>query len=341
MTERHDLSTSFLKASGWSKAARAPLAGDASNRRYERLKAADGTPAVLMDAPPEKGEDVRPFVAIAEYLTSLGLSAPRILAADPEQGFLLLEDLGDDLFARVVVREPTLENSLYTAATDVLLALQGHTPPTSLAPYDAAVMADMAALAYRWYGAQNTGSMAAQSAAFHTAFQALLAEHIPVQTVLIQRDYHAENLLWLPERAGPARVGLLDFQDAMLGHPAYDLVSLLQDARRDVPLSIEQDMLAHYLAQSGEDETAFKAAYALLGAQRNLRILGVFARLSLYSSKPHYVDFIPRVWAYLMRDLAHPLLADIRAMLLADLPAPEEALLTELKAKCGTVLTLS
>ena len=340
MTERYNLSTDFLAAAGWSDAVRAPLAGDASNRCYERLQAADGSPAVLMDAPPEKGEDVRPFVAIAEYLTSLGLSAPHILAADTECGFLLLEDLGDDLFARVVLSAPALETELYTAATDVLLALHSHTPPQSLAPYNAHVMADMAALAYRWYGAQETGSMAAQSDAFHTAFQALLNAHIPDQTVLIQRDYHAENLLWLPTRIGPARVGLLDFQDAMLGHPAYDLVSLLQDARRDVPPAIEQKMLAHYIDESGHDETEFHAAYALLGAQRNLRILGVFARLSLLAGKPHYVDFIPRVWGYLIRDLEHPLLSDIRTQLLADLPAPSEALLTELKAKCGTLQTL-
>ena len=339
MTQRHDLSTGFLAAAGWGEALRAPLAGDASNRRYERLQAADGAPAVLMDAPPEKGEDVRPFVAIAEYLTGLGLSAPRILAADPEHGFLLLEDLGDDLFARVVLDRPPLETELYCAATDVLLALHSHRPPPALAPYDAPVMADMAALAYRWYGAQETGSMAALSQTFHAAFQALLAEHIPDQTVLIQRDYHAENLLWLPARSGPARVGLLDFQDAMLGHPAYDLVSLLQDARRDVPPAVEQEMIARYIAKSGHDAAQFQAAYALLGAQRNLRILGVFARLSLLAGKPHYVDFIPRVWDYLMRDLEHPLLADIRARLLADLPAPSEALLTELKAKCATVQT--
>ena len=339
MTQRLDLSTAFLSASGWGSAARAPLAGDASNRRYERLTAADGTPAVLMDAPPEKGEDVRPFVAIADYLTSLGLSAPRILAADEANGFLLLEDLGDDLFARVVVKTPALEADLYTAATDVLLALHQHTPP-QLAPYDAPVMADMAALAYRWYGAQNTGALESESAAFHSAFQALLSEHIPAPTVLIQRDYHAENLLWLPEHRGAARVGLLDFQDAMLGHPAYDLVSLLQDARRDVPVEVEQKMLAYYIAQSGHEAESFTAAYALLGAQRNLRILGVFGRLSLHANKPHYVDFIPRVWGYLLRDLAHPVLAPVRAQLLADLPAPSSALLTELKDKCGTVPTL-
>lgn len=338
MTLRQDLSTAFLLASGWGSAARAPLAGDASNRRYERLTATDGTPAVLMDAPPEKGEDVRPFMAIADYLTGLGLSAPRILAADEANGFLLLEDLGDDLFARAVVKTPALETTLYTAATDVLLELHQHTPP-QLAPYDAPVMADMAVLAYRWYGARNTGSLESRSAAFHDAFQALLSAHIPEATVLIQRDYHAENLLWLPGRTGAARVGLLDFQDAMLGHPAYDLVSLLQDARRDVPVEVEQEMLAYYIARSGHEAERFTAAYALLGTQRNLRILGVFGRLSLHANKPHYIDFIPRVWGYLLRDLAHPVLAPVRAQLLADLPAPSNALLTELKDKCGTVPT--
>ncbi|WP_298677402.1 phosphotransferase [uncultured Lentibacter sp.] len=339
MTERNALLTAFLDASGWGNAARAPLAGDASNRRYERLTSAEGLPAVLMDAPPEKDEDVRPFMAIASYLASLGLSAPQILASDTAHGFLLLEDLGDDLFARVVKAAPAQETELYTAATEVLLHLHASPPPEQLARYDATVMAEMAALAYRWYGAQDTQRLAKKSAAFKDRFEALLASECPDQTVLIQRDYHAENLLWLPARSGPARVGLLDFQDAMLGHPAYDLVSLLQDARRDVPRATEQAMLAHYISASGQDREGFTAAYALLGAQRNLRILGVFARLSLLAGKPHYIDLIPRVWGYLMRDLAHPVLAPLRAQLLADLPAPSDALLRELKVKCATAQT--
>ncbi|MBU2980358.1 phosphotransferase [Lentibacter algarum] len=332
MTNRAQKIEAFLAKSGWSEATRSPLAGDASNRRYERLSLR-GQPAVLMDAPPEKGEDVRPFVQVAEHLTQVGLSAPDILAVDAENGFLLLEDLGDALFARVIPDQLAFETPLYEAATDVLLALHKAPALEGLKPYDAEVMSNMAALAHRWYADTSADS-------FLPAFRALLETHITDFSVLIQRDYHAENLLWLPERVGPARVGLLDFQDAMLGHPAYDLVSLLQDARRDVPPHIEVTMLNRYISASGQSAEGFKAAYALLGAQRNLRILGVFARLSLHFNKPHYVDFIPRVWAYLMRDLEHPVLADLRYQLLADLPAPSETLLKELKEKCGTVPTL-
>ncbi len=332
MTSRSDKITAFLEASGWGQASRAPLAGDASNRRYERLSL-NGAPAVLMDAPPEKGEDVRPFVEVARYLSGLGLSAPNIVAADEAHGFLLLEDLGDALFARAIPEDPSLEMPLYTAATDVLLTLHNAPPPSTLKPYDATVMADMAALAHRWYAGKEAGS-------FTESFRALLAEHVTDLSVLIQRDYHAENLLWLPDRTGPARVGLLDFQDAMLGHPAYDLVSLLQDARRDVPPAVEVAMLKHYISSSGSNRDCFERAYALLGVQRNLRILGVFGRLSLHYNKPHYVDFIPRVWGYLLRDLEHPALAPIRTQLLADLPEPSETLLRDLKEKCGTVLTL-
>lgn len=337
---RETLLSSFLASTEWSSAKRAPLAGDASNRRYERLTDTDGKQAVLMDAPPEKGEDVRPFVKIAEFLTASGLSAPRILAEDTEHGFLLLEDLGDALFARVIPDAPELEETLYAAATDVLLALHDATPPEGLSPYDGIVKTDMAALAYRWYRDFGSDTVSAETSAFKAAFQPLMKAHFRDLPVLVQRDYHAENLLWLPEREGAARVGLLDFQDAMLGHPAYDLVSLLQDARRDVPEEIETRMIRYYCEKSGTEQSHFEEAYALLGAQRNLRILGVFGRLSLHANKPHYVDFIPRVWGYLLRDLEHPVLAPVRDMILQDLPEPTDAHLEELKSKCGTIPTL-
>lgn len=335
---RGELARAFLAGAGWETAHRVPLAGDASNRRYERLSL-DGAPAVLMDAPPEKGEDVRPFMHIAEHLEGLGLSAPRILASDPVNGFLLLEDLGDALFARVIPDQPELETSLYTAATDVLLALHAAEPPSGLKVYDADVMAELAALSYRWYAAAGTDEKRCEAEAFQSAFRDLLEAHITDLSVLIQRDYHAENLLWLPERKGTARVGLLDFQDAMLGHPAYDLVSLLQDARCDVPAELEDGMIAHYCVTRDIDRQAFETAYALLGAQRNLRILGVFARLSLHFCKPHYIDFIPRVWHYLERDLAHPALSSVRSKLLTDLPEPTQDHLNRLKDACGTIPT--
>jgi len=168
---------------------------------------------------------------------------------------------------------------------------------------------------------------------------ATLAEHAPDCDVLVQRDYHAENLLWLPKRTGHARVGLLDFQDAALGHRAYDLVSLLQDARRDVPITLEDTMIRHYISQTGLESDAFKTAYAVWGAQRNLRILGVFARLCLRDGKAHYVDLIPRVWGLLQRDLGHPELSNVKRIIDAHVPAPSPARLENLKSRCATAQT--
>ena len=181
------------------------------------------------------------------------------------------------------------------------------------------------------------GADAARETAFTEAFKPLLDTYVRETPVMILRDYHAENLLWLPARQGPARAGQLDFQDAMLGHPAYDLVSLLQDARRDVSSDVAEAMVRHYCHQTNSNHSDFTTAYHLLGAQRNLRILGVFARLSLMAGKPHYIDLIPRVWAHLMHDLAHPALAPVAALIRADLPEPTPALLQRLKDLCGTV----
>ncbi|MFD3188921.1 aminoglycoside phosphotransferase family protein [Sedimentitalea sp. HM32M-2] len=330
MPDRKNLARSFLATTDWANARRAPLAGDASNRRYERLTdPVSLKTAVLMDAPPERGEDVRPFLRIARHLTALGLSAPEILAEDVPHGFLLIEDLGDDLFARVIPAQPGLEPDLYAAATDVLLVLhRADLPP--LAAYNTAVMTDLAALALTQYRRAITGDNGPESA-FRDTFETVLDGLTPMNSVLIQRDYHAENLLWLPHRQGVARVGLLDFQDAMSGHPAYDLVSLLQDARRDVAPRIETEMITRYLAETGLDRDAFEVAYAALGVQRNLRILGVFARLARAYGKPHYVDLIPRVWAHLTRDLQHPALTPVAGLLQQALPPPDPETLQKLK----------
>ncbi|WP_050931615.1 aminoglycoside phosphotransferase family protein [Aestuariivita boseongensis] len=326
---RADLANTFLNRTDWATAQRKPLAGDASNRRYERLHM-DGETAVFMDAPPEKGEDVRPFIAIAEYLTSVGLSGPRILARDEERGFLILEDLGDDLYARVVARDPGSEDMLYTAATDALIALHRAKPPR-LAAYDADIMTEKAAMAFTHYKAGILGQEdTVETAAFCTAFKPLLAHLTNGPQVLIQRDYHAENLLWLPHRKGIARVGMLDFQDAMLGHPAYDLVSILQDARRDVPPETEDRMIRHYVDQTGTDAERFRAAYAALGVQRNLRIIGVFVRLGLHMGKTHYIDLIPRVWGLLLRDLEHDAMKPVALMIRDALPEPTPDALSRL-----------
>lgn len=341
MRDRAALASEFLNGTDWRGARREMLAGDASNRRYERVfHPQTGQSAVLMDADPAKGEDVRPFTRIARHLSAQGLSAPRILAEDAGRGFLLLEDLGDALFARVVLAEPGLEETLYTAATDVLSALHRAPLPAGLAEYDPALMTRMAALAHDWYLRGAHGADVTAKSAFSATFEPILQQMEGTADVLIQRDYHAENLLWLPDRQGVARVGLLDFQDAMAGHRAYDLVSLLQDARRDVPPEIETTMIAHYIYENDMDPTAFEAAYAILGTQRNLRILGVFARLSMHFGKPHYVDLIPRVWDHLIRDLDHPALSPVRSMIVDVLPEPDQNVLQRLKDQCGTVPTL-
>jgi len=333
MPDRAALIDAFLDASGWGAAARAPLAGDASNRRYLRLAQPDGTRAVLMDAPPARGEDVRPFATIARHLRGLGLSAPAILAEDDSAGLLLLEDLGDALFARVLSHDPAMEPALYRAAIDLLIALHRSAPPEGLAAYHPALMADLAALALDWY---RRGATGAADAALRGRFQAVMETHLATlpeaDAVLIQRDFHAENLLWLPDRSGVARVGLLDFQDAMRGHRAYDLVSLLQDARRDVAPETARAMRAHYINTTGADAESFTTAFHWLGAQRNLRILGVFARLSLRDGKPHYVDLIPRVWAHLRTDLRHPALAPLAELVAEALPPPTPAHLGRLRA---------
>ena len=332
MTDRATLAESFLATTDWARAARAPLAGDASNRRYERLTDPEtGQTAVLMDAPPEKGEDVRPFVTIDRFLRDQGLSAPEIYAEDAETGFLLLEDLGDALFAKVLAADPTPERQLYEAATHVLIALHEAAAP-ELPAYDPPLMANLAGLAFTKYRAGILGDDGGEAyRRFLPRFEDILRDTTGGKQVVILRDYHAENLLWLPERSGPARVGLLDFQDAMLGHPAYDLVSLLQDIRRDVPAGIEIAMTDLYISASGMDDHAFRTAYAVLGTQRNLRILGVFARLATDYGKPHYLDLIPAVWAHVKRDLDHPALAPVADLLLEALPAPTPEALDKLR----------
>lgn len=327
--------TAFLGAAGWGDARRAFLAGDASDRRYERVKL-HGQTAVLMDAPPGKGDDPKDFVAIANHLNRLGLSAPRIFAQDFAQGFLLIEDLGDALFARLILQNPTAEAALYAAATDVLTHLQSQPAPPALPNLSAADWANAAGFALEWYRVAITGDKGDIPHFTHRLGAALHA-HADGPRVLILRDYHAENLLWLPERDGLAKVGLLDFQLAQMGQPAYDLVSLLQDARRDVPPEIERDMIQRFC--QGQDGPRFAAAYATIGAQRALRILGIFARLCMVGGKPQYVALIPRVWQQLQRNLAHPALADVAEICARWLPEPTPDALERISDQCGKHLT--
>lgn len=332
MADRAAAIRSFLQASGWGSALRQHLAGDASDRRYERLRLGAAT-AVLMDNPPGGVDDPAAFSAMARHLRGLGLSAPAILGENLSQGLLLLEDLGDDLFARLLQADPSREAELYAPAVDVLLRLQEAAPPAGLQNLSAEDWANAAAFALDWYAFAATGSKP-DPAPFVQALTAALCAHADGPRVLILRDYHAENLLWLPGREGLARVGLLDFQLGQLGQPGYDLVSLLQDARRDVSLRTEAAMVARFARARGEDPAAFSVHYATLGAQRALRILGIFARLCLVAGKPHYVALIPRVWDQLQRNLAHPALGELRAICDALLPAPTPDILQTIVKQC-------
>ena len=341
MTDRNETIARFIRDSDWTNSSRSALAGDASMRKYQRLSPNDeGCIAVLMDADPSLGNDVKPFINITNFLQKIGLSAPKIYHADEENGLLILEDLGDALYANVVVDQPDLELPLYSAATDLLYQIHQAKPP-KLVPYDAAIMTKMALLAFDWYQLGATDSVNTdQRSAFASSFSHALETQIAAPNVLIQRDYHAENLIWLPDRSGNQRVGLLDYQDAQLGHPAYDLVSMLKDARRDVSKNIEEAMITRYVAISGTEETAFRNAYHLLGLQRNLRILGVFARLSMHFGKPSYIDFIPRVWEFIKRDLAEPINEQFVEVLNDALPTPTPEILQRLRDKCATIPTL-
>ena len=333
MTDRAALSQVFLANIGWGDADRQFLAGDASDRSYDRLSKGLQT-AVLMDAPPGKGDDPATFMAIAAHLAGLGLSPPRILADDLQNGFLLLEDLGDALFARLVATDPAREASLYAAATDVLVQIQRHPAPAGLPNLSAQDWADAAGFALDWYAFSITGETP-DSGPFRHRLADLIAAHADGPRVMILRDYHAENLLWLPGRAGVARVGLLDFQLAQMGQPGYDLVSLVQDARRDVGAQTEAAMIRRFVDATGADMAQFSTACAVLGAQRALRILGIFARLCLKAGKPGYLPLLPRVWGQVQRNLSHPALAPLARICNDTLPKPTPEALARIGAQCG------
>ncbi len=323
MSARERARREFLARAGWGGAARAPLAGDASARRYERL-ARGGESAVLMDAPPR--EAVAPFVAVARQLRRMGYSAPEIRAADEARGFVLMEDFGDESFAALLAggADAALERRLYEAATDLLIDLRTRPAPAALPRYDGRWMLDDAALFLESATADGGRADAAMARSFAEAWREPLEAAAAAPAGFCFRDFHAGNLMWLPARGGVRRVGLLDFQDARIAPFAYDLVSLLQDARRDLAPRLAAAMVARYLRRAPErDAAAFHATCAILGAQRSLRIAGVFARLARRDGKRRYLAHLPRVWDTLAMNLAHPALAPVRTWI--DTWLPERA----------------
>lgn len=360
MSDREIEIGTFLKEAGWGEARQQDFPGDASTRSYRRLYRGDDT-AVLMNAPaqaeapacpPEATPDERAalgynalarlagpnlaaFAGLTEELTARGFSAPHILSADLPGGLLLLEDLGDDLFARAIPAGAD-EGELYRHGVEALAAiyrssfpghLHHHGSEWHILDYDSPALLAETELFLDWYvekhldRAVSSADRQSWRRVWLAVFPALETE----ATGLALRDYHAENLLWLPARTGPARAGLIDYQDALFVHPAYDLVSLLEDARRDVPPDLATEMKAHFLkAAHISDAGAFDAAYAVLGAQRNAKILGIFVRLAMRDGKPKYLDLLPRVARHFLTDISHPALSDVRALIHALAPELNE-----------------
>ncbi len=308
----------FLAAHGWEGAEIRPLAGDASFRRYFRVHR-DGETAVLMDAPPSH-EDIGPFLSVAGYLLDRGFLPPRPLAIDREQGLLLLEDFGDDRVGPWLTRNPEREREIYESAVDTLVRIAGESAPVDLAPYDEETMTREVALFTEYYAPATDLECNAEQ--FYQAWTGVWDDILTLvesDPVIVLRDYHADNLMVLPERS---ELGLLDFQDALAGHPAYDLVSLLQDARRDVSPALEEAMIDRYCERANVvDRGRFRAHYEILGAQRNTKILGIFTRLWKRDGKRNYLPLQPRVWAYLERNLDHPALRPVRGWFDVNVPA--------------------
>ena len=318
---------SFLAAAGWAGADHSTLAEDASFRRYERVTRS-GEQAVLMDAPPGK-EDVRPFLRIARKLTSLGFSAPGILAEDTAAGFLLLEDLGDATFSRLL-NAGEAAAPLYEMAVDVLIGLHKCPPadavPADIAPYSDVLLIDEAALLVDWYlpAVADEDLPADGAAAYREIWAVLMPLVSDVPKTLVLRDFHVDNLIRIDGRDGAAACGLLDFQDAVNGPVSYDFVSLVEDARRDVDDGLQAAMRKRYLAAFPEiSAAAFDTSCAILGAQRHCKVLGIFTRLRDRDGKEGYLQHVPRLWRLLERSAGHPSLAPLKAWLDHYIPADQ------------------
>jgi aminoglycoside/choline kinase family phosphotransferase len=351
--ERIMLIHDFLDEAGYGAAQRRRMQGDASTRIFERLIKNDQA-AVFMNAPPKPdgppvrdgkpysaiahlAEDTIPYVALANGLRERNLSAPAILHGDPARGLIVMEDLGEDRVVSGDPPEPIAER--YEAALDVLISLHRRKLPEKLpvAPelnyrmqrYDFEAFLIEAELLLDWYIGRNKAPSAEARKNFVALWRDALTPALNGPTTWVLRDFHSPNLLWLADRDGITRIGILDFQDALIGPPAYDVASLLQDARVDIPEEMEVALLSRYVRARLNDNANFDTAeftklYSTLAAQRATKILGIFARLNERDGKPQYLRHIPRIWGYLQRSLSHPALAPLKAWYDANVPPPDE-----------------
>lgn len=290
------------------------LQADASFRSYERIGVGD-TSYILMDAPPHQ-EEVLPFIKVGEFLHQNDFSAPEIIKKDIKNGLLLLEDFGDSHYSRVlsIQDENISEAILYRKAIDVLVKLHKTDLVIDLPVYDLQKLLDEACLLTDWYFQAFNGEELAPNFRdeYIEIWTKLLKSLRFPNDCLVLRDYHADNLMWLEDRIGYKKVGLLDFQDAVIGSVVYDMVSLLEDARRDVGDDVVQQMINYYIETTNQNRKEFLADYVILGAQRSCKILGVFARKALRDNDPRYLKLLPRVWSYVRFHLNNPLLLPLR-----------------------------
>ena len=326
MSDRDDLINAFLEANGWGPRARRPLANDASFRRYERLREGTRT-AVLMDAPPPQ-EDIRSFVSMARHLAALGYSAPHITAEDLKHGLLILEDLGDHTYTRVLSETPEREADMYAMAVDLLIDLHrrpaAESLPPGLALYDLELLNQEALLLPDWFMPAIMGvpTPAPVRASYLAAWRDSLTQVVRHPPTLVLRDFHVDNLMWLADRNGIQACGLLDFQDAVAGPAAYDLMSLVEDARRDIAPDLISNMIERYLAAFPNlNQDVFRTVFAILAAQRHAKVIGIFTRLCVRDAKSAYLLHIPRVWRLLNASLKHPALDTVAAWFAEHVPS--------------------
>ena len=322
MSDRTALIQDFVSKTVWKDWQKVAVPGDASARRYWRLT--DGTQTViLMDDAPELGGSTVPFANIAQLLLANGLCAPHILAHDPHNGLMIISDLGTQDVAAWLRQHPTQEKALYRTSVDVLVKLHHIPPPDNMERMTAQTGAEMLEIVGEFYSRANVADLQRE-------MLVALNAHAPIADTIALRDFHAENLIWRDAHEGLDRVGLLDFQDAFVAPAGYDLVSLLRDARRDVGPETVEAMIAYFSEQTGAGPE-FRTQLACIAIQRNLRILGIFGRLSLKLGKPRYLDLIPRVWSDIQSDLADPALHQLRQVIFDTVPEPTTTLLAGLK----------
>ena len=312
----------FLSDTAFATADVALLAGDASARRYFRLRNSQGHSAVLMDGP---ADVISAFASMTGRLQRAGYSVPEVLCRNEAEGLLLGEDLGDALYVRVIDSEET-ETTLYLAAVDLLVDLCGRPELASGLPqYDMDFYLFETDIFLDWYMPGATGAAVPEDlhAVFRDGIRDALGRLSPAEPVCVLRDYHAENLIWLPDRSGLARVGLLDYQDARAGHVVYDIASLLFDARRNVSEGVISLACQRFVAALALDQQQFEADLALLTLQRTLKIMGIFARLCARDGKPGYLRHLPRVWGYVEQALSHPSIGELRDLIRDAVPPPD------------------